>query len=110
MKELQNDVQPEENIVRNDPSLLMSIPEDYGQSSRSEVTSNHLNAIINRDAGTGIKLRARQTQNPTSAESFVTQGDAKRRIRLATKVQRLQCSSRPEDNELKPIALEVRSL
>ncbi|CAN6564643.1 unnamed protein product [Malus baccata var. baccata] len=106
VKELQNDVQPEENIDRNDPSMLMSIPEDYGQSSGSEVTSNHVNAIINRDAGTGIRLRARQTHIPTSAESFVTQGDAKRRIRLATKVRRIQCSSRPEDNEPKPIAME----
>ncbi|CAN6709263.1 unnamed protein product [Malus baccata var. baccata] len=116
--ELQNPVQPEGNIDRNGP--LMSIPENYGQSSRSEVTSNHLNAIIScdaahlnaiisRDAGPGIRLRARQTQNPTSAESFVTQGDANRRLILETTFLQPQCSSRPEDNEIKPIAMEEMS-
>ncbi|CAL8128216.1 unnamed protein product [Prunus armeniaca] len=113
--EFQNPVQSEGNIDRKGPVQNESTRIDCDQSSMFRVTSNHSNVFLTGDAGTGIRLRARKTQNLTSTENFARQGDAPRRLRLQRKV--LYCSNlskdwncRPEDQETKPMAVEVRSL
>ncbi|CAB4302125.1 unnamed protein product [Prunus armeniaca] len=109
--EFQNPVQSEGNIDRKGPVQNESTRIDCDQSSMFRVTSNHSNVFLTGDAGTGIRLRARKTQNLTSTENFARQGDAPRRLRLQRKV--LYCSNlskdwncRPEDQETKPMAVE----
>ncbi|BFG23622.1 hypothetical protein CerSpe_098960 [Prunus speciosa] len=113
--ELQNPVQSEGNIDRKGPLQNESTRIDCDQSSMFRVTSNHSNVVLTGDAGTGIRLRTRETQNPTSTENFARQGDAPRRLRLQHKSEVLHCSKlskdwncRPEDQETKPMALEER--
>lgn len=79
----------------------------YGDSN------NHTVGIANSNiVETGIRTRTRKPQSNPCREGFGMQGDAPRRLRLQYKLQvgpvRLQ-SCMPEEDESKPIVLEVRS-
>ncbi|KAI5347298.1 PREDICTED: NAC [Prunus dulcis] len=96
--EFQNPVQSEGNIDRRGPV---------------QNESTQIDCFLTGDAGTGIRLRTRETQNPTSTENFARQGDAPRRLRLQRKFEVLHCCNlskdwncRPEDQETKPMAVE----
>ncbi|KAM5557832.1 NAC domain-containing protein 91-like [Rosa sericea] len=116
MEELQTPIWLEGNIDRKGPMQIATTPQNYEQSSRVEVSSNHSNALLSPSGGTGIRIMTRQTP-PTSTvrQSIMTQGEAPRRLMYQSKLQigSTQCRNmsqnlhyRPEDHERKLIAVE----
>nr|XP_011470170.1 PREDICTED: NAC domain-containing protein 86 [Fragaria vesca subsp. vesca] len=117
MAELQTPVSLEGNVDRKGPITPMQIattPQNYEQSSKVEVSSNHSNSLPS--AGTGIRIMTRQTPSTSTLRpSIMTQGEAPRRIMYQSKLQigSIQCRNvsknlhyRPEDHERKLIAVE----